>query len=303
MSRLTVQLARLIPESLEKIIRSFRDSYLRRYKVEMLPSEIYSNDLHFYKISLCTTCKNRKWQLEQTLPKNIKDNLDYPNIEICVIDYNSNDGLYEYIKENFSDYIKRGKLKFIHTGEPEFFHCSKSKNLAHYFAEGDILCNVDADNYTGEDFAYYLNYLYNKEGMDMIYNFKKAPYWGTEGRISIARKHFLALGGYDESFYPTGHQDHDLMGRGEAYGLKKKIVGVENFLKFISNTQVDKVKDMEKSPKSWEYYNEANKKVSNDNIANGHLFANQDIDKTIEVEINFAAQKAHYKPLQRRDEA
>ena len=42
-----------------------------------------------YKVSICTTCMDRLSDLKQTLPQNIQDNLDYPNVEFVVLDYNS----------------------------------------------------------------------------------------------------------------------------------------------------------------------------------------------------------------------
>src|SRR5258708_30050005 len=44
------------------------------------------------KISICTVCMNRTAQLAQTLPVNIIDNINHPNIEFIILDYNSKDG-------------------------------------------------------------------------------------------------------------------------------------------------------------------------------------------------------------------
>ena len=50
-----------------------------------------------FKISFCTTCKERLRHLKQTLPKNIKDNSNYPFIEFVILDYNSQDGLGDWM--------------------------------------------------------------------------------------------------------------------------------------------------------------------------------------------------------------
>ena len=52
------------------------------------------------RVSFCTTCKGRLWQLEQTLPNNLKILDDYS--EIVLLDYQSPDGLKNYIFDNFS---------------------------------------------------------------------------------------------------------------------------------------------------------------------------------------------------------
>lgn len=63
------------------------------------------------KISFCTTCKGRLWQLEQTLPKNLS--LLNDNSEIILLDYKSPDNLKEYIFSKFFRYLENGKLKYF----------------------------------------------------------------------------------------------------------------------------------------------------------------------------------------------
>ena len=61
-------------------------------------------------VSYCTTCKGRLWQLEQTLPVNIK--LANEDIEIVLLDYHSQDGLRDYILENYQEYLADGRLRY-----------------------------------------------------------------------------------------------------------------------------------------------------------------------------------------------
>ena len=62
------------------------------------------------KISFCTVCMNRLHHLKMTLQKNISDNRDYSNLEFIILDYNSSDGLGEYIRDNFNEEILNKKL-------------------------------------------------------------------------------------------------------------------------------------------------------------------------------------------------
>ena len=70
-----------------------------------VPSTISSPESKFegatvpYKISFATVCMNRLHHIRQTLPKNIADNSDYENVEFILLDYNSSDGLEEWVKE------------------------------------------------------------------------------------------------------------------------------------------------------------------------------------------------------------
>ena len=61
------------------------------------------------RLSFCMTCMNRLYQLKETLTKNLNDNRhDSHEIEFILVDFNSTDGLSEYIVENFESDIKSG---------------------------------------------------------------------------------------------------------------------------------------------------------------------------------------------------
>jgi hypothetical protein len=264
----------LLSNRIERLVRDFRDKFLRKYNHEKLPDEIYNQDIPRLRISFCTTCMNRLFHLKETYLKNIKDNLEYKNVEFVLINYNSKDTLHEWAKVNLKKYIDAGIVNYYHTNEPQLFHASIAKNLAHKVATGDIVCNLDGDNFTGKDFAFYINYLYHKEGLNNLYHFAKAPFWGTEGRIVMSKKHFFELGGYDEALEPTGHEDHDLMDRAKAYGVKYHRIGIENFLHYLSNSTLEKVANV--SDKKVDFYEleSRNRETSTQNILNNKLKAN-----------------------------
>ncbi|MBK6266513.1 glycosyltransferase family 2 protein [Marivirga sp. S37H4] len=276
MSKATLFLSKFIPHSLERRIRTFRDIYFRNYKIEPLPQEIYSSELHQHSISFCTNCMNRLYHLRHTMEENINANSDYGAVEFVLVNYNSRDGMHEWARKHLSKYIDQGILNYYHTKDPQYFHMSKAKNLAHKLAGNEIVCNLDGDNYTGKDFAFYINYLFNEYGLDNIFHFKKAPYWGTEGRIVLSRKNFVRLGGYDESFHPAGHQDHDLIFRGQKLGLDYKVIEVENFLRYLSNSTKEKSTGLAKGKVNYYELRDQNIEKSNKNLSDGKLVANMD---------------------------
>ena len=179
----------------------------------------------FYKISFCITCMNRSGHIKKTLLKNILNNIDYPDVEFVLLDYNSKDDLEQWVKSNLNDYIKSGVLKYFQTKEPKYFHVSKAKNMAHRFATGNIVCNLDADNYTGKDFAYLVNYVLNKmpksigSCMEFNYNEKFFDNFGIGGRIFLFKKYFDLIGGYNESFEGWNYEDRDFVNRAKKVGL------------------------------------------------------------------------------------
>lgn len=289
-SAFSLFLTKLLPHSVERKVRSFRDRKLRIYRNVSLPGEIYHPRKHF-SISLCTTCMNRLFHLRHTIEQNILDNISYPNIEFVLIDYNSQDGLSDFVKKNLSKYIEMGVLNYYKTDQPDKFHASKAKNLAHALAKGDIVCNVDGDNFTGKDFAFFLNDLYNKEGGRKIYQFHKAPYWGTVGRLAFWKEDFMKLGGYDESFLAIGHEDMDLVNRGRAAGLDLEVVEIENFQRYLSNTTREK--SVNCSDELIDYYllEKSNREISDSNIKKGLLKANALGMQSFELSKNFSSAK------------
>lgn len=268
-------LKKIIPGKVERVIRDIRDQYWRKYDIEKLPDGIYSDNLEFKSISFCTTCMNRLFHLKKTFEQNIADNRDYKGkVELVLIDYNSQDGLEEWAKKTLTPYIEKGIVNYYKTYGPTRFHASVAKNLAHKMGQGDIVCNVDGDNFTGKDFAFYINYLVNKYGMDLMLHFTKKPFWGTEGRLALSKENFHKLGGYDEALLPIGHEDHDLVNRAKAMGLKYHRVEIENFLRYLSNTSKEKSENCSDESTDYYYLERTNINTSNENIKQGKLKAN-----------------------------
>lgn len=273
MSKLSLLLKHLIPQKLERTLRTFRDMNLRKYNQTKLPERIY-NQSHYYTISFCSTCMNRLFHLKHTIEKNILDNSSYPNVEFVLIDYNSQDGLEEFTRKHLTKYIRQGVLNYYKTYEPQKFHASKAKNLSHALAKGDIVCNVDGDNFTGKDFAFYINDLYNQNGTNIIYQFHKPPFWGTVGRLSFFKENFMRLGGYDEAFLPIGHEDIDVVNRGREMGFEFRQENLENFQRYLSNTTLEKSVNCTEEVEDYYKLEGSNRLVSNENIKNGILTAN-----------------------------
>ncbi|HEY3405719.1 MAG TPA: glycosyltransferase family A protein [Ohtaekwangia sp.] len=281
-------------EKLERYVRDFRDKYMRRYKHEKLPPEIFDANLPKLSVSFCTTCMNRLFHLKQTFISSIQDNINYPNVEFVLINYNSQDGLEEWAQKTLKPYIDKGIVNYYRTPEPKSFHISKAKNLAHKVAKGDIVVNLDGDNFAGKDFAFYANYIMQKRGDNTIFQFKKAPFWGTEGRIVLMKKYFMELGGYDESLEGIGHEDHDLMDRGKAIGMKYENIQIENFLHYLSNTTKEKSQNVADNPDNYYGYESRNRVRSQENIAAGKVKANPDGWALFPLYKNFSAEARVY---------
>ncbi len=294
MAKSTSFIKRFVPQKIEKFLRGFRDQYLRIYKVEKLPKKIYAVTLKKRKISFCITCMNRLFHLKNTLERNIADNKDYENVEFIVINYNSKDNLDSWMKQHMKQHIDSGLLKYYKTDEPQSFHASKAKNLSHLLAEGDIVCNLDGDNFTGKDFAFYINYMFEQYGEATFLHFTKKPFWGTEGRMVLTKENFLKLGGYDESLLPIGHEDHDLMNRAKATGFNYVKVEIENFLHYLSNTEKEKAMNCADGITGFYTLEKENQEKSDANIREGKLVANPSGTQKFTLYKNFSTQPFMY---------
>lgn len=160
---------------------------------------------------------DRLCHLKETLIKNIENNFSYPNIEFVLLDYNSKDGLEEWVKNDLNQYLKKGILKYHRIEWPAKFHMSNAKNIAHSLATGDVLCSLDADNLTNKNFAFYINFEFNNN--ENIVGYGHGDNGDVGGRIFISKDNFQKLNGYDENFIGWGFEDLDFKFRALESGL------------------------------------------------------------------------------------
>lgn len=193
------------------------------------------------KISFCTVCMNRLHHLKETLPKNIIDNSLYSNLEFIVLDYNSSDGMEEWIKTNFFEEIKSGILIYLRTNDPESFSQSHSRNMIYRYARGEVICNVDADNYTGKDFALFINKEFNENRN--IFLTASLKFRGAFGRVCFLNKDFFNTNGYDESMVGYGWEDIDFRDRLMLLGRTQKIITNPSFLKAIQHEKAESIEN------------------------------------------------------------
>jgi hypothetical protein len=179
-------------------------------------------------VALVTTCKGRVQHLAQTLPKNIKDN---PEAKFVVLSYKDGQDLADYIRANHSSEITSGKLAFYEYRGTGPFHMAHAKNMAHRLGileGGDILVNMDADNFAGPGFAKFVEeqlkddnvFLWSrmiKEGAGQLAR-------GISGRIAMRRTAFLLIGGYNEIYNTHSPDDKDANARLRRLGLEGREV-------------------------------------------------------------------------------
>ncbi|WP_295715630.1 glycosyltransferase family A protein [Mucilaginibacter sp.] len=191
-----------------------------------------------YQISFCIVCMNRLHHIQKTLLQNIKDNEAYSPTEFILLNYNSGDGLDEYIQAHFKKEIERKKLIYYKNPAPKYFHRSHSRNIAFRLAKGEIVCNLDADNYTGKGFSAYINEEFNRQENIFL---SSSLHPDVTGRVIMRRGDFLSLGGYDEKMADYGFEDYDLISRMERKGLTNIHIKENKYLNAISHSKSERV--------------------------------------------------------------
>lgn len=227
------------------------------------------------KISLCTTVMNRLSDLKQTLPINLEYE-KYPNIEFVILDYNSNDGLSDWIKNEMMMYIQMGKLVYARTDEPKYYSMTHSRNMAFKVASGDICINVDADNFLFDKnkmppitFGEYVSWCSSQQTEKAIFAKGKRL---CHGRLGFYKKEFIeSLGGYDEQITGYGHDEIDLMYR--AWGLDYTLMYCGG--QYVDRLHTSNEKRNANMLEPWRTTEDRNKKISYDNLANKRFKANE----------------------------
>jgi len=168
-------------------------------------------------IVFCTTCKNRYQHLAETLPRNLADN-NLPNTKFVVVDYNSGDDMERRIEADHAADIASGKLVYYKYYRRHPFRMAHAKNLAHRLGimeGGDILVNLDADNYTGFNFDRYVQARFeNIPDVFLWANMIKGVLpKGISGRIACSKDAFILAGGYDEKYETYSPDDKDFKAR------------------------------------------------------------------------------------------
>ena len=163
-------------------------------------------------VVFCTTCKGRLQHLSETLPRNLTD---CPGAKFVVLDYNSRDGLQEFLRD--LPPLREGRLVVYSFPTAGPFRMAHAKNMAHRCAllEGaDILVNLDADNFTGPGFDRWIAEQFQRDNVFAWARMVRGELSrGISGRIAVTRQAFLKTGGYDEKYDTWGPDDKDFNAR------------------------------------------------------------------------------------------
>lgn len=263
-----------------KYVEFFRNS-VKHQNLTLPLVDIAATPKH-KKISLCTTCMNRLRDLRRTLPQNIADNLNYPQLEFVLLDYSSEDGLEKWVKQNMQPYIESGLLNFYRTSGHTRYAPSHSRNVSFRLAKGDVIVNVDADNFVGRGFARRINQCMalgdNIIAVPERFLLRGSDRLLLKGRFAIHKSGLAWLGGFDEDLdLGGGYSNEDLH-----FVLRAMISGfrVARFedrytTNRIETPEPERIKLMEVSG-SYDEIKAINEKIISEKLAKGLVNCNRD---------------------------
>jgi hypothetical protein len=147
--------------------------------------------------------------------------MDQRDIEFVLVDFDT-PGVREHVEKHFREELSSGYLRYFHCAQLPYWHAPLAKNTSHRVATGDILVNLDCDNFTGPRGGRFVMNLFEQFGMDTLFHQKNPDTDEANwGRIAMSRASFHKLGGYAEDLMPAGGQDWDLLAKFRARWPKR----------------------------------------------------------------------------------
>ena len=164
-------------------------------------------------ISVCIPCKNRTYDLNNTLPSIIDAANASPPVEIVILNYNSKDDLDEYIKtiRQVAPLERGNTIEYFKYTKPKYYNMAHAYNLNFKLTKGDYVVILGADIVTDIN---YFKTIRENEGADWMHG----P--NLLGIIVVKRDVFETIGGYDERFEYYGPEDKDIEMRLKRLGGK-----------------------------------------------------------------------------------
>ena len=189
-------------------------------------------------ISYCMPCHKRTHDLRWVLPSLVAAANNSPPVEIMVLNYNSGDGLEEYIKGFSKPIIEGNSIRHVKYSGRDYYHMAHARNLSIIHSTGEYFVNAGTDRFLELGFFNAIREEISK-GAIWVQPSNKKKFIGV---IACQKKEFIEAGGYDERFEFYGPEDKEIWARLERRG---KQFGVYNsaLQSAIRTNKSDKVKN------------------------------------------------------------
>jgi len=169
---------------------------------------------------------NRLFDLMRTLPRMVEAAEASPPVEIAILDYNSSDGLAEYVAQwpNITYNRYEGRIHY---------HNAHAWNLAVRASAGEYVAIMGADALLRDRYVAVL-----RELIDQGARWIRGRHY--KGIVCIERDEFFDAGGYDERFEFYGGEDKELEDRLKRRGVPFALLP-DDLVYTLRTTNQDKV--------------------------------------------------------------
>lgn len=162
-------------------------------------------------ISYCLPCKNRLEDLKEALPSVMIAASISPPVEIIVLDYNSTDGLKDWM--DAVSQVGPVTVRRVGYHGRDTYHMAHARNLSIITAVGKIIVSSCADVIVDESFFQVIREGF-KTNEALFATGNNFP-----GVSAFLKEEFLNAGGFDERFEYYGPEDKDLNERLKRRGV------------------------------------------------------------------------------------
>jgi len=168
-------------------------------------------------ISTCTPVMNRTDDLRKSMPYRIEAALKSLPVEFVILNYNSQDGLREYVIGEVLEMIRDTgiRLNYVEFSRRKYYHQAHAYNLSVKSSHGEYVIVLQADTHPVGDYFGVL-----RQAIQDGYEWME-PEFVNRSVVCCKREVFYEVGGFDERFECYGPEDRDLSARLGRTGRKK----------------------------------------------------------------------------------
>jgi hypothetical protein len=212
-----------------------------------------------------------------TYLKSIINTESYKNREFILLNYNSKDEIDDWAKENLSDFIKLGLISYYKTEDPKYWIAAHAKNISQKLANGDLLCNLDCDNFLVPGYCEKIIEIFQEPNIILASDSDDSNgNNGCCGMIISQRKHFYSVNGYDENIcLGWGMDDTNYQYRCRMQNDLKLVILDKKFTNCISHSNEIRTKNCQL--KKIEFTKQLSINITHDCAVDKDYVANKDI--------------------------
>jgi hypothetical protein len=228
-------------------------------------------------LSFCTACKGRAHHLRQVYRANIESGLhEGGNVEYVLLNADSPDDMHEWVMDELRGYIRDGVLSYYRTTiQIPTYSIPVADNTVMRLATGDAVSNLIADNLITASYVREIWAILAAANSGRPLACAPAQCdLGTTGRLTLFKREFLSLGGYDERMLNWGYQDVDFVRRAWASGMTLHPWTRATAGGVIQHSNAERMQ-FQQTPEPLAQSNARNAAMSNDSIRSSQLVANR----------------------------